>query len=220
MERLIGRTHAATAACDARAWLLHETADALTHRYTNLSVAVIVGSFAFDIAGMDLGRPVGDIDLAVGAHGRRVSRLPPVQKGPKQLSTNVQLMGTGPWLPFGNVTDDDLAAQARYHVVTFPHGIKVARPELAYLKKCVAYRAKDVVDLRALHTQFAQQGAYHERDLQANKSKLIGHVLWDVVSGRGLLSGELLGLFYRGGDGGGGGWDISFFSDIYNISRF
>jgi hypothetical protein len=179
VERLIGRTHAATAACDARAWLLHETADALTHRYTNLSVAVIVGSFAFDIAGMDLGRPVGDIDLAVGAHGRRVSRLPPVQKGPKQLSTNVQLMGTGPWLPFGNVTDDDLAAQARYHVVTFPHGIKVARPELAYLKKCVAYRAKDVVDLRALHTQFAQQGAYHERDLQANKSKLIGHVLWD-----------------------------------------
>ena len=93
-----------------------------------------------------------------------------------QLSTNVQLMGTGPWLPFGNVTDDDLAAQARYHVVTFPHGIKVVRPELAYLEKCVAYRAKDAVDLRALHTQFAQQGAYHVRDLQANKSELI---LWD-----------------------------------------
>ena len=75
VERLIGRSHAATAACNARAWLLHETADALTHHYMNLSAAVLVGSFAFDIAGMDLGRPVGDIDLAVGAHGRRLSRL-------------------------------------------------------------------------------------------------------------------------------------------------
>jgi hypothetical protein len=172
VERLIGHTHPASRACDARAWLVADTLAALHHKHVRLSAAVVVGTFGFALGSVPLGRLLGDVDVAVGPRGRRASHLPAVQKGPLHLTANVDLMGRGPWLPFGNLTDDDLASNPRYHLLATPsagrdHGahrqnavLKVARPELAYLKKCAAYRPKDVEDLKALHKWFSSQRAH------------------------------------------------------------
>ena len=40
----------------------------------------------------------------------KATRVPREQKGPLHLSANVQLMGRGPWLPFGTISDDELAS--------------------------------------------------------------------------------------------------------------
>lgn len=125
---------------------LLETRMVLRREHVPFDDASIVGSVAFSLGGVDMGRPNDDIDVSF-SDAVRISRYP--SSGPMRLSNSTHLISRH-WFP-GSINDTEIVHNPRYFHKVLNDTLKVVRPELVYIKKCTGHRPKDLVDVRHLH---------------------------------------------------------------------